>query len=331
MATARKRGDSWRCLAYVGTVDGKRKYKSFTAPTKKEAERLAASYEKEKASPMTVGEAILKYIDIKEPVLSPSTIRAYRRYLPHYAAVENIRLDQLTDAITQEWVSDLVRSGMSPKYVRNVFGLLSSSVRIFGRQIRATLPKNPRRESYTPTNAEVQAILPYLDDEMQIAVMLAAYCSLRRGEICALTSEDLHGDTLVISKALARSSTGEYIVKAPKTAGSIRAVTVPGFLLARLSGIEGRFVQRTPHNVSMAFARAAAAHGFQFRFHDLRHFFATELAKSIPLAVVEKMGGWSPGSPVLRQIYIGSQEAELRKNMAAATAVFEAMQPPAQP
>lgn len=329
MATARKRGDNWRCLAYVGTVNGKRKYKSFTAPTKKEAERLASSYEKEKASPMTVGEAMLKYIDIKEPVLSPSTIRAYRRYLPHYAAIESIRLDKLTDAVAQEWVSDLVRSGMSPKYVRNVFGLLSSSVRIFGHQIRATLPKNPRRESYTPTNAEVQAILSFLDDEMQIAVMLAAYCSLRCGEICALTSDDLNGNILTVSKAMSINPDGTYTVRQPKTAGSVRQVPVPAFVLERLQPITGKIIKsRTPLMISGKFHKEMAKAGHTFRFHDLRHFFASELAKNrdIPLSTIERMGGWSAGSPVLRQVYIGAQEAEMQKNMAAAAASFDALQ-----
>ena len=36
MATAKKLDSgSWRCLAFIGMENGKRKYKSFTAPTKK--------------------------------------------------------------------------------------------------------------------------------------------------------------------------------------------------------------------------------------------------------------------------------------------------------
>ena len=42
MATAKKlKSGSWRCLVYDCMEDGKRKYKSFTAPTKKEAEHGA--------------------------------------------------------------------------------------------------------------------------------------------------------------------------------------------------------------------------------------------------------------------------------------------------
>jgi len=331
MATARKRGKKWRCLAYVGTVDGKRKYKSFTADGKREAERLAAEYEAaQEEKPLTVKGAVDAYIKTKESVLSPSTIRAYKEYAK---LIPETSLDAFGDMEAQAFVAQLVKDGKSPKYIRNVFGLLSSSVRLQRPQkpISATLPQKTRKLSYTPTNAEIQAILPLYDEEMQIAIMLAAYCSLRCGEICALTSEDLNGKLLTVNKAYARTSSGEYVLKAPKTAESRRTMTVPSFLLDKLRQIKGRYVQRTPQGVSLAFAKVAKKNGVPFRFHDLRHFFASELAKTQPLAVIERMGGWSPGSPVLRQIYIGAQEAEMRKRMEAATAVFEDMQPEMQP
>lgn len=45
MATAKKLpSGAYRCLIFDRMEDGKRKYKSFTAPTKKEAEYLATQY-----------------------------------------------------------------------------------------------------------------------------------------------------------------------------------------------------------------------------------------------------------------------------------------------
>ena len=334
MATARKRGDSWRCLAYIGTVDGKRKYKSFTAGTKQEAEQLAANYERQAEQAVTVRDAILKYIELKEAVLSPSTITCYKSYEKNrFDSIGDKKVSDLTDRDVQRWISDMTKDGKSPKYIRNVYGLLSSAVRLQMPQkaIRGTLPTKAKKYSYVPTAAEIWQIMPHLDEEMQIATQLAAFCSLRIGEICALTSADLHGNEITITKALARSSSGKYVLKQPKTAGSTRTVTVPSFLLEKMQKVEGPYVHRSPMMVSNNFHKVARRNGFQFRFHDLRHFFASELAKSMPLAVVERMGGWSPGSPVLRQIYIGAQEAEMKKNMAAATAIFEKMQPQMQP
>lgn len=75
---------NWRVLLYIGKDEnGKRLYKSFTAPTKKEAEAQSALYSIQqkgnKKQKMTVGQAIDKYIQSKENVLSPSTIDSYKR------------------------------------------------------------------------------------------------------------------------------------------------------------------------------------------------------------------------------------------------------------
>ena len=85
MPTARKLpSGSWRCRVYSYTdTDGKKHQESFTAPTKAQAEMLAAEYAANKhrraRHDITVGEAIDGYIAAKEPVLSPSTIRGYDR------------------------------------------------------------------------------------------------------------------------------------------------------------------------------------------------------------------------------------------------------------
>jgi hypothetical protein len=91
MATPKKLPSGrWRCLIYVGKDEnGKRKYRSVTADTKKEAVERAAQIENrpQNASKMTVGEAVRHYIDIRENVLSPATVRGYEKIF----AVKNFR------------------------------------------------------------------------------------------------------------------------------------------------------------------------------------------------------------------------------------------------
>jgi hypothetical protein len=111
-----------RQLAYVGVgEDGKRRYKSFTAPTKKEAELLAAQYVAQEArkqdTGMRVGEAIDRYIEIKAGILSPSTVLGYKRQRRNcYDQVSGLYVDGLTSSQLQKWISDFSR-GNSPKYV----------------------------------------------------------------------------------------------------------------------------------------------------------------------------------------------------------------------
>ena len=82
MASARKLpSGNWRVLVYTGKgANGKRQYESFTASTKKQAEYLAAEFvakRKYAVESMTVGEAIDRYIESKDAVLSPTTIAEY--------------------------------------------------------------------------------------------------------------------------------------------------------------------------------------------------------------------------------------------------------------
>ena len=76
MATAKKLpSGAYRCLIYIGDENGKRKYKSFTAKTKKEAERLALNYQSELEDKQdTVETMIDNYIKSKEKLLSTTTI-----------------------------------------------------------------------------------------------------------------------------------------------------------------------------------------------------------------------------------------------------------------
>ena len=69
----------WRCKAYYTNEAGKYTSKSFTADTKKEAERNAAVFlmEREhnnKPENITLGQLTDKYIENRSNLLSPSTI-----------------------------------------------------------------------------------------------------------------------------------------------------------------------------------------------------------------------------------------------------------------
>ena len=71
-----------QALDYVD-ADGKRHYRSFTAPSKKEAQMLAEEWKLNKKKgikepiDLTVSEAVERYLNVKEAVLSPSTMRGY--------------------------------------------------------------------------------------------------------------------------------------------------------------------------------------------------------------------------------------------------------------
>ena len=314
MAKAKKLpSGAWRCRAYDYTdSDGKIHMASFTAATKKEAEYLAAEYavtkkQKKLSANLTVGDAIDKYILSKENVLSPGTIREYQRTRrAYFELLEHVPLKDISNELLQTWVS-LLSTKVSPKTVRNAHGLLSSALDMFfpDFRIKTTLPQKEKPDLHTPSDADVRKLLRHIEGkELEIAVLLAAFGPLRRGEICALESSDIHGNIITVNKSMSINVSGEWIIKSPKTYSSYRDVEFPDFVIEKLAGIEGRIIKATPDQITSRFRRAIRFSGVQpFRFHDLRHYSCSIMhALGVPDQYIMARGGWATDG-VMKRVY----------------------------
>ena len=318
MATARKLpSGSWRCQIFAGyeIIDGKKKatYKSFTVKDpskkgKKECERLASewSYDHEdKGDNITVFDAVRKYIDIKEKVLSPSTIRAYELYLKkRITPIQSAMLPELTQTGVQLWVNNL-SVDCSPKYIKNVYGLFASAVSYFGgKTFDVTFPSAAPAALHTPCDDDVRTLLEHIRTRPGLlsAVLLAAFGSLRRGEICALTPADIDGSRIRVNKSMVRNKDGVWKTKPmAKTDESNRTVVLPDFVIAQLTIP----IRLHPEQVSNRFRRAVKSSGVEtrFRFHDLRHYYVSIAhALGVPDAYIMQMGGWKTDN-IMHRVY----------------------------
>ena len=330
MATAKKqKSGKWMCQVFTGYTykDGKRKreYKAFTADTKREAEFLATQFlikkEEEQTKSITVGEAISRYITTKESVLSPSTIKGYRQMEKiWYKDIADVLLGDLTRETLQIWISDLTKEH-SPKSVNNAYSLLRPAIKMFSDvNLTVTLPERRPLEYRLPTQDELKMLLDMAKGRryLRLAIMLAAYCSLRRGEIMALEYEDIDhkAKTIHVKSDIVEGDDGRWHKKMPKDKYSIRSVPAPQFVLDEIGTGKGTIFNCSPHYPTKEFKRLATKAGMpEMRFHDLRHFYASYLhAQGIPDAYIEKFGGWSPGSPVMKRIYRGTIDEETKKN-----------------
>ena len=156
---------------------------------------------------------VRKYIDIKRNVLSPSTIAGYERMHRNYFKNEfgAKSLDGLTNTDIQIWIGDLSER-LSPKTIRNVYGLLKASVEMFlpDFQFKNTLPAKKKPELYCPSDEDIKKLLNHIKGtELEIAVLLAAFGPLRRGETVSYTHLDVYKrqDTLSVQA----SAKAEYI------------------------------------------------------------------------------------------------------------------------
>lgn len=304
---------SWRVRVYSHTdPSGKKIRRSFTAPTKKQAEQAAAiwsaNHHSDGSGSITVSDAITRYIDAKRAVLSPSTVRGYLSMAAEcYGSIGSTKLDMLKSSDLQIWISDLSKDH-KPKSVRNIYGLLTAAVKMFAPDLKfnVTLPSVGCRQYRLPTDEDIQRLLDHTQGtRLWIALMLARYYSLRRSEICALTSDDLDGDILTISKAVVLSKENQWIVKQPKTRSSYRTLQIADPVLTELRQIDGAIIDCNPDALIDRFRRALkAAKVDPFNFHLLRHKFASDAALSgIPDFYTASFGGWRPGSIALKQIY----------------------------
>ena len=328
MATAKKLpSGNWRILAFSGykIIDGKKRrtYESFTGKTKKDVNLQFALWQnsKHRDANMSVGEAIDGYISLKENVLSPSTVRGYKSMRTnYYSEIEDINLREADSGKIQQWISSLTATH-SPKSVHHAYSLLLSSLNLYApdKSIHVTLPKLKQKEYHLPSDEDLKILIDYCEDkkmfELEVAIMLSMYCSLRRGEICALEKTDLRGSTISISKCIVRDTNGGYVIKQPKTAKSFRKVSAPDFLVKKMMAIEGdKFVNCFPDALYDRFDRAVRASGIRpFNFHLLRHVFASKALMIMPEKYVQEMGGWK-SNYVMRTIYENTFDSERKKN-----------------
>ena len=301
---------------------GKKHYRSFTAPTRQEAEFMAAQFKLHKndhTEKLTVSEAVDRYIDLKRAVLSPSTVREYEGTKRRYVIgswIAGMDVSGIRNRDLQKYVSELAEE-RSPKTVRNVYALVSASIQMFvpEKRLKVTLPQKIQPELYCPTDNDVRKILLRIrGEDLEVAVLLAAFGPLRRSEICALTDKDLNGNILTVSKALVLDESRNWVEKPPKTYHSTRQIWMPDFVVDRISWKTGKLCSLTPDQITKQFAYACKTAGVpHFRFHDLRHFAASVMhAMQIPDQYIQQRGGWVGEN--WKRIYRNTISTEMDKN-----------------
>lgn len=339
----KQKNGKWRCQLYLGDeyVNGKRKQiiKSFTAPTRQEAEDLASEYRRSygtrSVADLTVSDAMRRYIEAKSNVLSETTLKAYESQKEHYyTMIKDIRIRDLTLEQVQLWLNDF-SVNHTKSTAKKAASFLNSSLRMFGGGYDAKLlthKSEKARDIEIPTTEEVWAM--YEDTnlvDLKKAVLLAAFGGLRRSEMCALTPADIDRkqNRITINKGKILTRDKEWIIKdMPKTDCSVRTVLVPAFVTRELaSGV----ITTNPDAIGSAFKRLSLrVCKRSFGIHTLRHFYASQLHYAgIPQRTIERMGGWRAGSPVLTQIYqnaIRDKEAEQERLAVEALAKRKSLQ-----
>ncbi len=340
MATAKKLpSGNWRCQVFVGTdANGKAIRKSVTAKTKTEALEKAKKIElTEKKNfsrlekEMTIGSAVDRYIVQKEKAsslgrISPATVHGYQSIRDHQIQdIENTPVFRITDDLLQTWIDTLAKNH-SAKTVKNAWSLVRASLwEVLPHStvvdLRIELPTIGKRKVFVPTEADIKALLDYCkenDFEFFKAVLLSAFGTLRRSEVCALMADDVEGQTIHVHSACVYDKEMNLICKGTKTAMSDRYVTMPQFVIDTLPK-EGRLVDITPNGISSRMRKNLNKINVpHFRFHDLRHYSASIMHQlGASNEIIMHRGGWS-NDATLNAHYRGTMseyEAQVTANL----------------
>ena len=185
-----------------------------------------------------------------------------------------------------------------------------------------------KKNLYVPTDDDIKRLMDYLseyDKDMYIACNLAAFGTMRRSEICALTADDVIGNVVRVNKAMVKATNGDWIIKLTKNTSSTRDVEMPRFVIDILPK-EGNLVKIDPSRVSDRFIKYLKKLNMRyFRFHDLRHYSVTIMhALGIPEAYIMERGGWKTNT-VLNQVYRGTRSDFSKKYASQTNSYFDSI------
>ena len=265
-------------------------------PTNAEAVKLIGKVMNRKPPKvnMTFNDACNAFIESKDNILSPSTVREYKRTkerIPVTFSCKNINDITSLDIQTMVngWSADL-----APKTVRNYYAFVSAVLKSVEIELKTPqLPQKDKHTPYIPSQDDVRAVQKqFIGTKYEIPFFLLCL-GLRRSELCALTIDDLSGNTLTIDKALVQNTNKEWVVKKTKTTESTRTVVIPKEIANKIRE-QGYIYNGSPTTLYTVLIRAQKkAEVPQFKLHALRHFFCSYMHDlGYSDKQIQEMGGW---------------------------------------
>lgn len=228
-----------------------------------------------------------------------STVRQARVHLARIKTAFGPKLlGQVRPSHVKTWCAQLSAEGLSDSYV---YALHARLAQVYADAVhdgmvprspcsRRTAPRAGKQRAYVATTEQVWALHDAFPEHLRAAVLLGAFAGLRDAEVCGLRLSDVDFMRGVISPAV------QYPAEDLKTDMSKTPVPIPRTLALELSAHVGATMRRgdwllagewgqqvAPWTLQRAMRGARAkVPGLpaEFRFHDLRHYFASLLIAS---------------------------------------------------
>lgn len=255
-----------------------------------------------------------EYIRDRVNVLSPSSERKYNQLIRALSDdFKNLNIKSITQADIQREVNRYAQTH-APKTVYSFHGFIAGILKVYRPQlmIRTTLPQKKITQRYLPTDEDIKAILAAAKDTEDSIGFQLGILSLRCSEICALEMDDLRGNELSIHANLVFNK-GWIKKESPKTDAGNRTIYLPDSLVKEIND-KGYFFKYSPQKLNQHLQEYQKKLGIpKFRFHDLRHYYASYAATIMPESDAMALGGWK-SDYVFKQIYRESMKDKRKES-----------------
>ncbi len=242
----------------------------------------------------------------KGEFLRALTRKDYEQVLADYLVPTfgTMRFEDISRTTVRQWYSRLDKS--KPRAVTKAYGLLRAIMNsAVDDELIATSPVHLRgagasikkRQLEPATPAELETMAQNMPPRLAAAVLIAAWCALRYGELAELRRRDIDARFRIIKVRRAVTfPAGGPVVGPPKSDAGVRDVAIPPHVWPTIEAHLRDHVQPTPDallfptttgghlwhsGMNSHFVKARAAAGRDdLRWHDLRHTGATLAAQA---------------------------------------------------
>ena len=199
----------------------------------------------------TFGEWARRWLKYKEADISASQYQSYEGYLKRLESLNGMRISEIKTYDIQEIIDALAVENphtgkpTSKKTLGDVKITASQILRLaitnrvldYNPADAVIIPKNAPQSHRRALTKEEQGWILNTPHKMQLAAMIMMYAGLRRGELLALTWQDikLADRTITINKAVEFRKGIPHIKGSTKTNSGMRVVSIPEILAVYLS------------------------------------------------------------------------------------------------
>lgn len=254
---------------YVGTVDGKRKYKTVYGHTQKEVDEkinLLRLQMRKGIDIASQGDSFGawkdRWLSIKKTEVGSGSMGMYISSLNHLETLFPISITKITTFDIQAIINSLniknpnTKKPTSKKTLKTIIGTISQifSLAIENRVIDynpaayVRLPLSTQANKRHAISEEQRQWIEETPHRAQLASMIMLYAGLRRGELLALTwgDIDITEKTISVNKVVEMKGGKPYLKPFTKTESGMRTIDIPQKLVS--------FLEQQPRQTLLVFA-----------------------------------------------------------------------------